>query len=99
MKHYLKDRPYSDYEDDVLLHEMNGAVVEEINHKFPAAFRSFLSAAVTRRVKNFLNLRHLRDIYPQLTSHPTKGHTSIVLDNSFLVLHLCLSPRCSSSSY
>ena len=57
MKHYLKDRHYSDYEDDVLLHEMNGAVVEEINHKFPAAFRPFLSAAVTRRFKNFLNLR------------------------------------------
>ena len=57
MKHYLKDRPYSDYEDDVLLHKMNGAVVEEINREFPAAFRSFLYAAVTRRVKNFLNLR------------------------------------------
>ena len=57
MKHYLKDRPYSDYKDDVLLHEMNGAVVEEINRKFPAAFRPFLSAAVTRSVKNVLNLR------------------------------------------
>ena len=59
MKLYLKRRPYSDYEDDVLLHEMNGAVVAEINHsrKFPAAFRPFLSAAVTRRVKNFVNLR------------------------------------------
>ena len=56
MKLYLKGRPYSDYEDDVLVQKMNGAVVGELNHsrKFPAAFRPFVSKTIVRRVSEFI---------------------------------------------
>jgi hypothetical protein len=56
MKVYLKGRPYTDYEDDVLVQKMNGAAVGELNHsrKFPAAFRPFVSKAIVRRVSGFI---------------------------------------------
>ena len=42
MKNYHLGRPYSDYEYDVLMLKISGAVVGELNHsrKFPAAFRN-----------------------------------------------------------
>ena len=48
MKLNLKGRPYADYEDDVLVQNMNATVVGELNHspKFPAAFRPFASKEI-----------------------------------------------------
>eukprot|EP00794_Sanderia_malayensis_P014467 gene14467-15971_t len=59
MKLFLKGRPYTDYEDDVLVEKINGSVVGELNHsrKFPPAFRPFVSRAVARRVATFINTR------------------------------------------
>jgi hypothetical protein len=56
LKLYLKGRPYTDYEDDVLVQKMKGAAVGELNHsrKFPAAFRPFVSTAIVRRVSGFI---------------------------------------------
>lgn len=59
LKLFLKGRPYTDYEDDVLLHKINGSTVGELNHsrKFPAAFRPFVSRAVARRISTFIGTR------------------------------------------
>ena len=59
MKIFLKGRPYTDFEDDVLVEKINGSVVGELNHsrKFPAAFRHFVSKAVARRVTTFIGTR------------------------------------------
>ena len=53
MKLFLRGRLYTDYDDDFILHYMNGAAVGEQNHsrKFPAAFRPFLCTVITQRVK------------------------------------------------
>ena len=49
----------TDFEDDILLHKPNGSIGGELNHyrKFPAAFRPFVSSAVTKRVKNFISTK------------------------------------------
>ena len=59
MKLFLKGRPYTDFEDDILVEKINGSVVGELNHsrKFPAAFRPFVSRAVARRVTTFIGTR------------------------------------------
>lgn len=59
IKLYLKGRPYTDYETDVLVQKINGSIVGELNHsrKFPAAFRPFVSKAVARRVRAFIGRR------------------------------------------
>ena len=49
MKLFLRGRPYTDYEDDVILHYMNGAAVGELNHS--RKFRPFLCTVITQRVK------------------------------------------------
>ena len=56
MKNYILGRPYSDYENDVLVAKMNGTLVGELNHseKFPAAFRSSVCEVVHKRVKSYL---------------------------------------------
>ena len=53
MKLFLRGRPYTDYEDDVILHYMNGVAVGELKHsrKSPVAFRPFLCTVITQRVK------------------------------------------------
>ena len=59
MRMYLKGRPYTNFENDIILHKTNGSIVGERNHsrKFPAAFRPFVSSAVTKRVKNFISTK------------------------------------------
>ena len=56
MEKYLKGRPYTDYETDVLILAKSGATVGELNHsrKFPAAFRPSVSKVVHSRVEKFL---------------------------------------------
>ena len=53
IKNYHLGRPYSDYEYDVLMLKMSGAVVGELNHsrKFPAAFRGSVCQVVNSRVR------------------------------------------------
>ena len=62
MKNYILGRPYTDYESDVLLLKMFGAVVGELNHerKFPVAFRTKFCDAVHKRVSKYLKtpLKH-----------------------------------------
>ncbi len=59
LKLFLKGRPYTDYEDDILVHKINGSNVGELNHsrKFPAAFRPFVSRAVARRIGTLISTR------------------------------------------
>ena len=59
IKLYLKGRPYTDYENDILVQRFNGSIVGELNHsrKFPAAFRPFVNKAVARRVREFISRR------------------------------------------
>ena len=56
MEKYLKGRPYTDYETDVLLLSKSGAVVGEVNHsrKFPAALRPSVTKVVHSKVSKFL---------------------------------------------
>ena len=56
IKNYHLGRPYSDYEYDVLMLKMSGAVVGELNHsrKFPAAFRGSVCQVVNSRVRRFV---------------------------------------------
>ena len=55
MKNYLLGRPYTDYENDVLLMKKSGGLVGELNHsrKFPASFRRSVCRVVNGRVQKF----------------------------------------------
>ena len=56
MEKYIRGRPYTDYETDVLLLAKSGATVGELNHSrmFPAAFRPSVTKTVHSKVKKFL---------------------------------------------
>lgn len=56
MKNYVLGRPYTDYENDVLLMKKSGGVVGELNHsrKFPAKFRKSVCRVVNGRIKRFV---------------------------------------------
>ena len=56
MKNYLLGRPYTDYENDVLVLKKAGGEVGELNHsrKFPASFRPFVANVVHKRVTDYL---------------------------------------------
>ena len=54
---FYKGRPYIDFEDMILLQDLNGLYVGDINHsrKFPASYRPFVCNEVMDRVRNYLN--------------------------------------------
>ena len=56
MEKYIKGRPYTDYEDDVMLLAQSGAIVGELNHsrKFPASFRPSVTKVIHKKVESFL---------------------------------------------
>ena len=56
MEKYIKGRPYTDYETDVLLLVKSGAAVGELNHSrmFPASFRPSVKSVIHSRVTKFL---------------------------------------------
>ena len=56
MKLFVKGRPYTDFEDDVLNLKQAGAKVGHMNHsrKFPAAFRPCVYGVVKTSLKSFL---------------------------------------------
>ena len=56
MKNFLLGRPYTDFENDVLLMKMSGCNVGELNHsrKFPARFRKSVCRVVNGRVQKFI---------------------------------------------
>ena len=56
MKNYLLGRPYTDYENDVLVTKKAGGQVGELNHSrmFPASFRPYVAKAVHNRVRKYL---------------------------------------------
>ena len=56
MKNYIMGRPYSDFENDVLVSKLNGVTVGELNHgrKFPAALRPYVQEVVHKRVTKYL---------------------------------------------
>ena len=53
MKLFLRGRPYTDYEDDVILHYMNGAAVGELNHsrKLSAAVLIYSNNSKGKKVR------------------------------------------------
>ena len=55
-KNYIKGRPYTDYESDILIMKKAGGIVGEINHsrKFPAMFRKSYCRVVNGRVRRFV---------------------------------------------
>ena len=57
MKLYLKGRPYTDYEHDVLNLKQAKAKIGHLNHSrnFPALFRPHVYTVVKRKLKSFIN--------------------------------------------
>ena len=56
MKNFIQGRPYTDFENDVLLMKKSGGNVGDINHgrKFPAMYRKSVSRVVNGRVRKFI---------------------------------------------
>ena len=56
---FFKGRPFSDYEDLLLLQSQNGLDIGDINHsqKFPASFLPFVAKEVHSRMNRFLSTR------------------------------------------
>ena len=61
MNLYLKGRPYTDFEDSILLQNLNGLFMGDLNHsrKFPAAFRTCVYEEIQNRLKTFFS-SHLK---------------------------------------
>ena len=55
-KLFLKGRPFSDYEEDILILKQAKATVSQLNHsrKFPSAFLPHVAKEVDSRIKKFL---------------------------------------------
>ena len=56
MKNFILGRPYTDFENDVLLMKKTGSEVGELNHSrmFPASFRKRVCRVVNGRVRRFI---------------------------------------------
>ena len=113
MQSYLLGRPYTDYESNVLLLKMSGAEVGELNHSrmFPAAFRTYVSKVVNRRVKTYLQspLEQTGHLPPVCISadkgtykHRSRQFLSVVTimpgGESFLVVVSCGQPVVTDGS-
>ncbi len=86
-KLYVKGRPFSDYEDDVLILKRANGNAGELNHsrKFPAAFLLHASNEVKSRMKQFLSSKMEQTGHrPPLALSADKAHISIG-QGSFLV--------------
>ena len=61
MEKYIKGRPYTDYETDVIILSKSGAVVGDLDHSrmFLAAFRPSVAKTVHSKVNKFLQT-HLK---------------------------------------
>ena len=56
IKNYIRGRPYTDFENDILIMKNAGGVVGDINHSkhFPANFRKYVCTVINGRIRTFL---------------------------------------------